>query len=153
MDIRKVWIFKISETVLPLTTTRILPTLLVAVTNVRCCDQQDFFLKNAERKRKFWSFVENKVEKVSLGSNQISPSQSLLFRAFLTKFSSLILSLILNKLMSTFIYLLRWKNDFPHQIIMKRFIFHHRFLVFFESCLAANWQCSRRSNRFCANIL
>ena len=31
MDIRKVWIFKISETVLPLTTTRILPTLLVAV--------------------------------------------------------------------------------------------------------------------------
>ena len=31
MDIRKVWIFKISETVLPLTTTRFLPTLLVAV--------------------------------------------------------------------------------------------------------------------------
>ena len=31
MDIRKVWIFKISETVLPPTMTRILPTLLVAV--------------------------------------------------------------------------------------------------------------------------
>ena len=35
MDIRKVRIFKISETVLPLTTTRILPTLLVAVASER----------------------------------------------------------------------------------------------------------------------
>ena len=37
MDIRKVGIFKISETVLPLTTTRILPTLLVAVYYPQCC--------------------------------------------------------------------------------------------------------------------
>ena len=57
-----------------------------------------FFLKSAERKRKFSSFVENKVEKVRLGSDQVSPSQSLLFRAFFTKFSSLI---------HLFIYLLR----------------------------------------------
>ena len=48
-----------------------------------------FFLKSAERKRKFSSFVENKVEKSRLGL--------IVSVSFLTKFSSL----ILNKLMST----------------------------------------------------
>ena len=42
MDIRKVWIFKISETVLPPTTTWILHTLLVAVI-VQCSMAVDVF--------------------------------------------------------------------------------------------------------------